>query len=225
MRIVQTSVIVILALGAFATYGARAWYHSQSPDPAQIERISEQIASFPTETTNPRFFGKPYDIEPRIVTLSGAEEHVAMIYAGEGGGHVRLFLGTASRSLAWFHEPSVCLPVQGWQTTSAAQVPIWSDLPGTQPDDRVWRMTTKKIGGEMIVYHWLQWGSRVVTTKRQRDMLRLRSLFAGERDQPMQIAILYAPVHGGVEKTEARVASLVRALWPSLSTVVAPGDR
>ena len=221
---VRKALIATLVLGLAATYALGAYRKSKMLSPDEIAEIPERLGRFPLETTNPTFRGKRDYLEDRIVKLSGADHYVAVDYKAEDGGAVRLHVGAAARTDAWFHEPTACLPVHGWTTTETVLVPFFPDLPDLGPGTRMWRMKLHKSGEELLVYYWFQYGDRIVTSRTERRRIRFQDLLAGRRDRPVQIVILYAPITPTEERTEQRIESLVRVLWPDLFHILKTGD-
>lgn len=223
-RFVRATVLLLLVLGSAGTYASQAWRHAHAPTSADLERIPARLARIPLEVQDPAFVGTRDTLEPRIVELSGAQHYAAVDYRGEAGAYVRLHVGVNTHSDGWLHEPTVCLPSQGWIDSGTELVPMWPRLRGVEPGTRIWRMTLAKGGERLLVYYWFQWGEHIVTTRFERAWRRFRGLLAGERDRPLQIVILYTPIQTGDEGAEERVESLVRALWPGLSAVLSSGD-
>ena len=223
-RFVRIAAISILALGWMGTYGAKNWRAAHVLTADEVAEIPLRLAAIPLETENPTFRGTRDYVEPDTVELSGADHYVAIDYEAEKGGAVRLYIGAAARTDAWFHVPTVCLPAHGWTTSQAVKVSMWDDLPGVESDAQIWRMMLHRTGEEMLVYYWFQYGDSIVTSRTERRRVRFRDLLAGKRDRPIQIVILYAPVGRSLERSEERVESLVRTLWSNLFTILSPGD-
>jgi EpsI family protein len=223
-RFVRTVVVVLLVLGGAGAYSARAWRAAHALSPSDEAKIPARLARIPLRVGSPPFVGTRDTLDRRIVELSGADHYAAIDFRGESGPGVRLHVGVSVRSEGWLHEPTVCLPSQGWATIDTSLVPMWAGLAGVRPGVSIWRMRLEKAGRRLLVYYWFQWGDHIVTSRLDRAWQRLRGLLAGERDRPVQIVILYTPIEDGESEGAARVESLVRALWPELSTVLAAGD-
>jgi EpsI family protein len=223
-RFVPIAALVILAVGWASTYAVAAWRATLVLTPAEEAEIPTRLAAFPLDTENPTFHGTRDFVEPDTVALSGADHYVAIDYKDEDDGAVRLYVGAACRTDAWFHVPTVCLPAHGWTTSEAVKVPIWTDLPGVEADTDIWRMMLHRADQEMLVYYWFQYGDSIVTSRTERRMVRFQDLLAGKKDRPIQIVILYAPVGRELKKSEDRVESLVRTLWPQLFSILSSGD-
>lgn len=223
-RVVRTAVLLLLVLGSVGTYAGQAWRSAHVTTAKDLAGIPARLARIPLEVQAPPFVGTADEVEQRIVDLSGAQHYAAIDYRGEGRAYVRLHVGVNVHADGWLHEPTVCLPSQGWTAASIRKVPMWSGLAGVEPGEQIWRMRLAKGGENLLVYYWFQWGEHIVTTRFERAWQRFLGLLAGERDRPIQIVILYSPIDAGEAQTEERIESLVRALWPDLSTVLASGD-
>jgi EpsI family protein len=221
---VRRSVFVLLVAGVVGSYAALSWRlaHSMSPDDAA--RIPERLARIPMQVETARFVGKRDVLDEEIVRTSKADHYVAVDYKSEDGGVVRLHVGVNVQDDGWLHEPTWCLPVQGWRAADTTLVPMWSGLAGVDPDQKIWRMRLEKGGARMLVHYWFQWGDEIVTSRRERARHRLRGYFAGERDRPIQIVILYTPIERSEERSAARAEALTRALWPTLYGVLGRGE-
>ncbi len=223
-RVVRLLTIVLLVLGCVGTYAAEAWRDSLRLSPKEAAWLTKRLESIPVLTQEPLFRGTRKEIPPDVVELSGADYYAAIDYRTSDGSLVHMHIGAAARTEGWLHEPTICLPVHGWNTTDSALVPIWDGLTDTREKARVRRMTFQKSGRRMLVYYWFHYGDEVITSRRERRWLRYRDLLAGRKDRPVQIVILYAPMLQDGNDAEERVESLVRALWPSLSTLCIPGE-
>ena len=223
-RGVRLVVLVLLALGAAATYGAQAWRDAHAMTGDDVAKIPARLERIPLRVGDPALVGTRSQLEPRIAALSGADAYAAIDYRGEGQPAVRLHVGVNVNSEGWLHEPTVCLPAQGWTTTETTLVPIWDGLAGVPSGVRIWRMQLAGTGAGLLVYYWFQFGDSIVTSRFGRAWARFRGLLAGEKDRPVQIVILYTPLDDGLERSAARVESLVRAIWPQLSTILSSGD-
>ena len=143
-RFVRTAVIVILVVGFGGSFAARAWRESHKLSAGEIAEIPERLAQIPLETDDPKFRGERDYLEPETVKLSGADHYAAVDYVAEDGGTVRLHIGAAARTDAWFHVPTVCLPAHGWTMERAKLTPIWEGLAGVDAGAKVWRMKLHK---------------------------------------------------------------------------------
>lgn len=219
-RFVPATVLVLLVLGAATMYAAAAWRDARLLTPEQIAELPRRLEGVPIQLEDPPYVGTRDVLEERIVELSGADYYAAVDYTGEDGSFVRLHVGAAGRTDAWFHEPTVCLPAHGWTTRDVKLVPLWAGLEGPQEDARIWRMTLEKGDERMLVYYWLQFGDRIVTSKRERRWVRFLDRLAGERDKPGQIVILYTALGTDVASSEARMEGIARALWPHLFSIL-----
>ena len=222
-RAIRVAVMAILALGVIASYAAGARRDSLKLTPEDAKHLAARLDAIPLRTDAPAFRGTREVLEPKIVKLSGADHYATINYVAATGGRVRLHVGAASRTDAWFHEPTVCLPGQGWKTISTVRVPIWRGLEGVPDGTQIWRVRLRKKGANMLVYYWLQYGKHVVTTKAERRWLRFNDLMKGIKDRPAQIVILYAPVGVSESHSEKLVESLVRAIWSRLFEVLSSG--
>lgn len=223
-RVIQVTALVVLVLGCAGTYAAQAWKRSHAATAEDVRGIPDRLAGIPLHVEEPPFTGTNDELEQRIVDLSGAQHYAAIDYRSPSGGYVRLHVGVNTNADGWLHEPTVCLPSQGWTMTRTSRVPMWPGLAGVEADERAWRMELAHGTERLLVYYWFQWGRHIVTTRFERAWQRFRGLLAGERDRPIQIVIFYSPIDGDVTRTEARVEALVRALWPDLSAVLSSGD-
>lgn len=222
-RAVRTLVLALLVLGALAAHGARAWraHHALSPEDAA--QVPARLARIPLRVERPAFLGTRDVLDPKIVELSGADHYAAIDYLGDDGSSVRLHVGVSLEPEGRLHQPTVCLPTHGWASLDTTLVPLWAGLSGQEPGTQIWRMRLEKSGERLLVYYWFQWGDHIVTTYFGRAWQRFRGLLAGQRDQPMQIVILYTPLGRDEGEAATRVEGLVRALWPELSTVLSSG--
>jgi EpsI family protein len=223
-RLVRATVLILLVLGAAGTYVGRSWYSARALTSADAARIPDRLARIPLEAGDPVFVGKPDPVDPQIRELSGADYCAAIDYRRKDGSAVRLHVGVSVETEGWLHEPTVCLPSHGWTTTETTLVPVWPGLGRVDPAVRIWRMKLERSGEKLLVYYWFQWGDELITSRSGRAWARFRGLLAGERDQPLQIVILYTPLEQSEERSAARIEALVRALWPALSTVLSSGD-
>ena len=223
-RVVRMAVGSLLVLGAAGSYAARAWQSAHAMTAADTAKIAARLARIPLRVGEPPFLGTPDTLDPRIVELSGANQYAAIDYRSESGGSVRLHVGVNVETEGWLHEPTVCMPSQGWTSTETALVPIWGGLAGAEPGGRIWRMKLEKSGAKLLVYYWFQWGDHLVTSFADRAKQRFHGLLAGDSDRPVEIVIFYTPLEQSEFASEARIESLARALWPALSTVLSRGD-
>lgn len=223
-RVIRAAVGILLVLGVLGTYVGRAWRAAHALTAEDTAEIPARLARLPLRAGDPPFVGTPRTLDPRVVELSGADHYAAVDYQSEDGATVRLHVGVTVESEGWLHEPTVCLPTHGWRTLETALVPVWDGLEGVEPGVQIWRMKLAKSGESLLVYYWFQWGNHLVTSRFGRAWQRFRGLLAGERDRPVQIVILYTPLGPREDRSAARVASLVHALWPELSTVLSAGD-
>ena len=223
-RFISIAAIVILAAGWAGVYGVRAWRAAHVLTAEEIAEIPGRLESVPLRIEEPAFSGKRDPVDEETRKLSGADHCLAINYRDEGGGTVRLYIGAAARTDAWFHIPTVCMPAHGWTMSDAVRWPVWDDLPGVDADAQIWRMKLHRTGEEMLVYYWFHYGSRVVGSRTERRNIRFQDLLAGKRDRPVQIVILYAPIDRDEERSEERIEALVRALWPNIAGVVSFGE-
>ena len=223
-RFVQVAVLALLLVGAVASYAAEAWRRAHVLTREEIGQIPERLTRVPLEVGTPPFHGTRAYLEDRIVKLSGADYYVAVEYQAPDGGSVRLHVGAAARTDAWFHEPTACLPAHGWRVTETTDRPLWTGLPGAPPGAQMRRMLLENAGQKMLVYYWLQFGDRILLSPFHRRWLRFLDLLAGHKDQPGMIVIFYAPYDDDLARAETRAETLARALWPRLFTILSPGD-
>jgi EpsI family protein len=222
-RVVRTVVVVLIVVGGAATYGARAWFRAHAIPEQASDDVPARLARIPLEAGDPPFVGTRETLEPRIADLSGADHYAAIDYRRSDREAVRLHVGVSVESDGWLHEPTSCLPGQGWVASETALVPLWEGLAGSDPAARMWRMHLRKPDQRLLVYYWFQWGDRIVTSRSDRAWRRFRGLLAGERDRPVQIVIFYTPIEQSEERSAARIESLARAVWPSVSAVLREG--
>ncbi len=211
-------IVVTLVVAAAATYVVGAWRDTHRLTPDDMTRIPERLASVPLKLDEPRFGGTQVKLDPEIIRKSGADHCLAVEYRNDTGRLVRLHIGAAARTDAWFHPPAVCLPAHGWRATRESLVPFWSGLPGAEPDALMHRLILSKADTRMLVYYWVHYGESVVTSRAHRRRVRFADLLEGRRDRPAHIVIFYAPMDDE-DDGEARIESLARGLWPYLAAV------
>jgi exosortase D (VPLPA-CTERM-specific) len=123
-------------------------------------KIRRGLSSFPL-TIN-KWKGQSANIDPEIISASGAEEAFSATYRDGPGDSYSLYIGYRGspflESANFFHSPYVCLPSGGWKTLHIARHSI-SDVPkfGTIT---VQKMISQKMGQKQLVYYWFQTKSR-----------------------------------------------------------------
>ena len=124
-------------------------------------RLNGGFFLFPLELKH--WQGRTAALDPRIVTLSGAEEALNAAYVSDTGDTVSLYIGYRSspfvESENFFHSPNVCLPSLGWRTADISDHEL-SGVPGFG-DITVRKMVIEKTGMRQLVYYWFQTSDRV----------------------------------------------------------------
>ena len=123
--------------------------------------IDKGLTNFPLQFKE--WKGRPEEIEPRIIELSGAEDAFNGIYRSSSGKFVSLYIGYRgspfTESENFFHSPNVCLPSIGWKTLISENHKI-AGVAGFNTII-VRKMLIEKMGYRQLVFYWFQTKSHV----------------------------------------------------------------
>jgi exosortase D (VPLPA-CTERM-specific) len=123
-------------------------------------KIKDGFSNFPLIIKE--WKGRSENIEPEMITASGAEEAFSATYQDRYGSLVSLYMGYRSspflESENFFHSPYVCLPSSGWKTLiitdhKITKIPHFSSI-------TVRKMLSEKMGRKQLVYFWFQTNKR-----------------------------------------------------------------
>jgi exosortase D (VPLPA-CTERM-specific) len=124
-------------------------------------KIHGGLGSFPMAIKD--WSGQKELVPADIITLSGAEDAISVLYRNNKDSFISLYIGYRGspfgESENFFHSPSVCLPSSGWETISIgthdiADVPQFGNI-------TVKMMLIERMGERQLVYYWFQTKSRV----------------------------------------------------------------
>jgi EpsI family protein len=148
-----------LIISIIFLFSVGIWGHATAKIPPA--RIEGGLRNFPLLFNN--WQGRPIDIDPEIIRLSGAEDAFNATYTSDAGGLVTLYIGYRAspftESENFFHSPNVCLPSLGWKTLAISD----HEVLGVPGFDKivVRKMFIEKMGYRQLVYYWFQTKSRV----------------------------------------------------------------
>jgi EpsI family protein len=124
-------------------------------------KIQGGLGSFPMAIKE--WSGQREFVPADIITLSGAEDAISVLYRNSQDSVISLYAGYRGtpfgESENFFHSPSVCLPSSGWKTMSIGthdviNVPQFGKI-------TVKRMLIERMGERQLAYYWFQTKSRV----------------------------------------------------------------
>ena len=118
--------------------------------------IEEGFSGFPM-TIGP-WSGELLQIDPEIISASGAEEAFSADYKGAEGKVVSLYIGYRGSPFMendnFFHSPNICLPSSGWNTLQMNPRTI-DQAPGLGAI-RTTEMVIEQMKTRELVYFWFQ---------------------------------------------------------------------
>jgi exosortase D (VPLPA-CTERM-specific) len=164
--------------------------------------------------------GERLQIDPDIVTGSGAEEAFSAEYKGAQGKVVSLYIGYRGSPFMenenFFHSPNICLPSSGWDTLQLNPRRI-SQTPGLGVI-RTTEMVIEQMKSRELVYFWFQTKKDTsANVNVNRFQLTLHAL---RRDNTYDLFIRpITPIYPDetVKDAEARMDGFVREMMPTLS--------
>ena len=179
--------------------------------------LSNGFEKFPLKFD--RWDGRRETMDPKIISLSGAEDAFNGTYMSKNGEIVSLYIGYRgspfTESENFFHSPDVCLPSLGWTTIVSAD----HTVTGVKGFEQiiVRKMLIEKTGLNQLVYFWFQTKNYVsANVNTNRFHLTLHAL---SRNNTYDLFIRpITPLLPGetVQDAEQRLDGFVQAMTPHL---------
>lgn len=153
----KKNTIPLVVCSSFLLFVGILSYTTAALPPLKIE---DGLSNFPLAIKE--WKGRSVNIDPEMITASGAQEAFSATYLDMSEDIVSLYIGYRSspflESENFFHSPYVCLPSSGWKTLmitnhKITNIPHFGSI-------RVRKMLSEKIGQKQLVYYWFQTKSR-----------------------------------------------------------------
>ena len=214
-----------LAAAIMLTGGAAAAWHGAPERRSEIP-LRAPLALFPVELgagENLWRAGPTRPLPAAAKAALGADDYRWATYAdSRGGGADLLIAWYADQTAGGIHSPEICIPGGGWEIESIGRVDLSGPL-GLPASFPATRAVIRKGVDLQLVYFWFeQPGGRTASDYAAKAALLRDALLLGRTDGALVRAISPIMADEGIERAEARLRRLLRAMLPILPRFV-PG--